>query len=80
MHKFCSIIHAEKRKVWAGFLLLSEGKRTILRFGQKEAKSMIMDDFRSGAVFELAREPFFPNLMNDRDVISYNWTLPFFSR
>lgn len=29
------------------------------------------------SVSELESEPHFPNLLNDKDFVMYNWTLPF---
>ena len=35
------------------------------------------ENMMSSTVFELENEPRFPNLLNDKDFVSYNWTLPF---
>ncbi len=49
--------------------------RTNLR---KEAENM-SEDRRISQVFELESASRFPNLLKDKDFVSYSWTLPFCS-
>ena len=60
------------------FGLVSSGERGYNPLElEKGGDKTMRENMMSSTVFELENESRFPNLLNDKDFVAYNWTLPF---
>ena len=78
MNKNPVLLLEKTHKVWVSSALFLPGKRSIIPLElEKGGDKTMRENMMSSTVFELENEPRFPNLLNDKDFVSYNWTLPF---